>query len=165
MAATNFSSDVSKAVVSDKFRLVFLAGFEGSGHHYFSKVEDTMFQANPDLSRIENNCELSVYPYYVPSCMGGAVNALVDAESQASEEMKKLRERLAYLPEAGSVCITAHAYSYPSLNGPEKVMQYIDLPRLAESAEAEGIDMRVVYMRRSAEELIIANTVHRSFQK
>ncbi|CAM9808577.1 unnamed protein product, partial [Ectocarpus fasciculatus] len=35
---------------------------------------------------------------------------------------------------------------------------------LAEIAEAENVDLRVVYLRRSAEDLIIANTVHRRFQ-
>lgn len=165
IATANFSASVSKAVVSNNFRLVFLAGFEGSGHHYFKTAEETMFQANPDLPRIGNNCQLSPHPYYLPSCMSGGAHAFAGAEHRAKEEMKKLREQSASLPLGGTICTTSSAYSYPLEAGPNKVMQYFDLLRLAEVAEAESIDMRVVYMRRSAKDMIIANTVHRRFQK
>ncbi|CAN0167541.1 unnamed protein product [Hapterophycus canaliculatus] len=41
----------------------------------------------------------------------------------------------------------------------------MDLRLLAEAAEAEGIDFRVLYLRRSARDFIVANSVHRLFQE
>lgn len=97
--------------------------------------------------------------------MGGGAHAFVDAESQARREMKKLGERSAHLPLAGTVCTTSNTYSYPLNGGPDKAMQYFDLLRMAEVAEAEDIDMRVVYIRRSAKDMLVANTVRRNFQQ
>jgi len=45
------------------------------------------------------------------------------------------------------------------------VFQYMDLRLLAQTAEAEGVDFRVLYLRRPARDIILANTVHRDFQK
>lgn len=46
-----------------------------------------------------------------------------------------------------------------------KVFGYLDLGLLAEVAEAEGVDLRVLYLRRSARDVVVANTVHRDFHK
>jgi len=46
-----------------------------------------------------------------------------------------------------------------------KVFKYMDLRLLAEVAEAAGVDFRVLYLRRKARDIILANTVHRHFQK
>ncbi|CAN0408704.1 unnamed protein product [Laminaria digitata] len=54
--------------------------------------------------------------------------------------------------------------SYPSGLGPDKALRYLDLRMLAEVAEEEGVDLRVLYLRRSAKDLLIANTIHRKFQ-
>lgn len=42
---------------------------------------------------------------------------------------------------------------------------YFDLRLMAEVAEAEGVDFRVVYLRRPVKDVILANTVHRRFQE
>ncbi|CAN0314861.1 unnamed protein product, partial [Scytosiphon promiscuus] len=55
--------------------------------------------------------------------------------------------------------------SYPYLGGSNKVFQYTDLRMLAEAAENEGVDLRILYLKRSANELVIANTIHRDFPK
>ncbi|CAN0311826.1 unnamed protein product [Scytosiphon promiscuus] len=44
-------------------------------------------------------------------------------------------------------------------------MQYVDPRLMAEAAEAEGVDFRVLYLKRSAKELLLADTVHRHFQE
>ena len=56
-------------------------------------------------------------------------------------------------------------YSYPRGRGPNKALRYFDLRMLAEVAEAEGVDLRVLYLRRPVKDILIANTVHRDFQK
>ena len=53
--------------------------------------------------------------------------------------------------------------SYPMGTGPNKALKYFDLRMLAEVAEAEGVDLRVLYLRRPVKQLVIANTVHRRF--
>lgn len=53
--------------------------------------------------------------------------------------------------------------SFPTGNGPDKVIHYVDLRLIAELAEEEGIDFRVVYLQRPAKDMLIANTVHRQF--
>lgn len=49
--------------------------------------------------------------------------------------------------------------------GGEQVFQYVDLRQLAENAEREGIDMRVIYLRRSAKDMLFSNIVHRRFEE
>lgn len=78
--------------------------------------------------------------------------------------MQRLAEQAAGFPSP-TVYFPKIAMSYPRLNGPEKVMQYNDLKKIAEEAESAGLDMRVLYLKRSARDLIIANTVQRHFQE
>lgn len=56
-------------------------------------------------------------------------------------------------------------YSYPHGSGQKKLMKYIDLRLLAEVAEKEGVDFRVLYLRRSVKDILVADTVHRHFQE
>ncbi|CAN0332103.1 unnamed protein product, partial [Hapterophycus canaliculatus] len=44
--------------------------------------------------------------------------------------------------------------SYPYSVGAHKVFQYTDLRMLADLAEEEGVDLRVVYLRRSAQDMV-----------
>ena len=159
------STVVTKSVISDKFRLVFIAGLEGTGHHYVMGADNAMFKMNPDLPRISKNYELSQQPYYVPSFMGGNGSQYAEAESRAREEMKRLAEQADGLPLPGTTYLMHNSWSYPTNSGWNKVMQYLDLQRLVEEAEVNGVDMRVLYLRRSAKDIVIANTVHRHFQK
>ncbi len=46
-----------------------------------------------------------------------------------------------------------------------KVFKYMDLRLLAEVAEDAGVDFRVLYLRRKARDIILADTVHRQFHK
>ncbi|CAN0455879.1 unnamed protein product [Laminaria digitata] len=56
-------------------------------------------------------------------------------------------------------------YSYPDGWGLNKVMKYLDLRLLAEAAEAEGVDFRILYLQRPAKDILVANTIHRNFQE
>lgn len=158
------SAGVNKTVVSDKFRMVFIAGLEGSGHHYVEAADTAMFVANPDLLRTGKRHRLSHFPYYIPSSMSEKALNFADSEVEARDEMQRLAEHAAGLPSPGTVYVMHNSWSYPTHSGAQKVMQYIDFPRLAEVAESAGIDMRVLYLRRSAKGMVIADTVHRDFQ-
>lgn len=163
---TTFSpAVVTKTVTSDKFRVVFLAGLEGAGHHYVMAADSAMFSMNPDLPRIRKDEELDVTPYYLPNVLGGDASRYAQAEDTARNEMRRLAEHAAGLPLPGSVYVLHNSWSYPTYPGKNKVMQYIDLQRIADMAEESGVDMRVLYLRRSAQDILVANTVHRDFQE
>ncbi|CAM9163036.1 unnamed protein product, partial [Pylaiella littoralis] len=156
----------SKELVSDHFRLVFLAGLEGAGHHYFMAADRHMFDNNPDLPRIWEEHNIDLNPYYLPSFMGGKACRYAEKENQARAEMRKLANAAASMPSPGTIYVEHHeqAWSYPTGHGVHKAMQYLDLQRMAETAADEGVDFRVLYLQRSAGDIIIANTVHRRFQ-
>lgn len=63
------------------------------------------------------------------------------------------------------VIIDLDTPSYPYDSGADKVMKYTDLRMLAQFAEEEGLDFRVIYLQRSAKDMLIADTMHRHFQK
>lgn len=156
------SSDVvAKTIVSDKVRFVFLAGLEGSGHHYIMAAGEAVFSVNPDLPQFDKR--LGIRPFYVPFAMGESAAHYATTELQARKEMKALAEQAAGLP-GPTVYLPDRALSFPFNSGYGKVMQYNDLRRLAHAAELEGLDARVVYLKRSAQDMIIADTVHRHFQ-
>lgn len=159
------SVDTDKAVVSDKFRMVFIAGLEGAGHHYIMGADSAMFAANPDLPRVSKDNQLSAQPYYVPSFMAEKASHYARTEAQGREEMRRLAEQAAEMPEPGTLYVLHNSWSYPTYGGENKVMQYIDVQRMAEAAADSGVDMRVIYLRRSAKEILVANTVHRDFQE
>lgn len=156
---------VPKTVSSDTFRFVFVAGLEGAGHHYILGADTDMFIANPDLAYINEGDYLSEDPYYLPSCMSKNVSYYPKAEAQALQQMHRLAKVASILPPPGTVYVQHKSLSYPARSGVDKVFQYVDLRRMVEVAEEAGVDMRVLYLRRSAREIVIANTVHRPFHK
>ncbi|CAM9145399.1 unnamed protein product [Ectocarpus fasciculatus] len=152
---------VPKTHVSDIFRLVFVAGVEGTGHHYIKEAMNSMYADSSDLPRGDGK-NIGVHKYYAPNVMGGEEAKKFSLTSrQATENMRQLAEWAATLSSPGTLEFFAMASSYPLNAGPLKVMQYMDLRAMAETAEGEGIDFRVLYLRRSAKDLVIANTVHR----
>ncbi|CAM9392363.1 unnamed protein product [Scytosiphon promiscuus] len=153
---------VSKTVFSDKMRLVFLVGLEGAGHHYFTDAAKAMFREHPSL--LHNGTMFqSGSEFYIPNAMGKSSADFEKAVRKGQKRMEDLAQLGERLPPPGSLKIFK-GKSFPSGFGVHRAMQYVD-PRLtAEAAEAEGVDLRVVYLKRSAKELILADTVHRQFQ-
>lgn len=164
LTSASSSADVTKAIESDTFRMVFLAGLEGAGHHYIMASDSAMLDMYPNLPRINETYLLSPKPYYLPTFMATSTTNYAQQEHKAREAMKRLAEQAAALPPPGSVYILHNSWSYPTFHGTHKVTQYIDLQRIAEVAEDTGVDLRVLYLRRSAKGLLVANTVHRHFQ-
>eukprot|EP00903_Cladosiphon_okamuranus_P015285 g14125.t1 len=154
---------INKSVESSSFRLLFLAGLEGTGHHYVLGAGRAMFKANPDLPRIGS--DMFIKPFFLPSYMGERASNFVNAEADALEAMQGLAKEAESLPLPGTVYFPRKAWSYPRGNGAGKVERYVDLKKMAEVAESTGIDLRVIYLKRAAEDLIVADTVHRNFQK
>lgn len=167
---------VPKTVFSSKLRLIFLVGLEGTGHHYFVGALRDLFTSNADLP-YSNMCGVAKQLYLYNS-MGQDPAHYASVKEYVDGEMGKLADSQLDMDERGSMaCLqpirTAPEYecqgvgmlSYPVLNGASKPIQYPDLRVIAEAAEANGIDFRVVYMKRSAANLLVADTIHRHFDK
>lgn len=97
--------------------------------------------------------------------MSGTAAHYAEKYQAAGEEMRKLALRGDSLKPPGTLAQVSGRYSYPFDKGPDKVLQYIDMRMMAEVAETQGVDFRVLYLRRSVKDMVIANTVHRDFQK
>lgn len=174
LSTSNLTAVVPKTVHSSTLRLLFAVGLEGVGHHYFFQAVDDVFTRHNNLVRL-NKCDLAE-PYYLTSSMSQSVSHYEEQMDQARRQMRALKGLI--LPDGsvatmqGANLMSDHVHcediggmlSYPHNPGPDKVLQYVDLRMLAEAAEAEYVDLRVVYLQRSAKDLIISNTAHRHFQ-
>lgn len=161
-ASSPASPVLPKTVFSSKFRVVFAVGLEGTGHGYFLQAREDLFRKNRHLDRLP---DLDLSRYRIWSSMGGNAQRYSIALKEAKIEMRKLARRGANMPSPGTVKIIHGKQSYPFGYGPNKVLKYMDLRMLAEVAEAEGVDFRVVYLRRPVKDILVANTVHRRFQE
>lgn len=156
---------VPKTVVSSNMRFVFAVGVEGTGHHYFVDVLHHLFHTNPHLVQISRNGNVNNEPYAIHLSMGGNAQHYNTELCRARKDMRKLGQRGEELDFPGTVVSMGSRNSYPNGNGPNKALKYVDLRLLAEVAEEEGVDLRVVYLRRRAKDLIIADTNHRHIQR
>ncbi|CAM9699176.1 unnamed protein product [Ectocarpus fasciculatus] len=154
---------VHKTVVSNNVRLVFQLGLEGAGHHYIIGAVEDMFEAHPDLVRLDVKFP-QFGKFYIPNTMRTSSTAFAVSWQQGREQMRDFGQRARTIPPPGTIQFVVGGISYPCGNGPQKVQQYVDLRLMVEAAEAEGVDIRVLYMKRSAKELLLADTVHRGFQ-
>lgn len=161
------SSDgvLPKSIFSSKLRLVLAVGLEGTGHNYFCQVDDHLFDNNPGLTRLPSNDYLNIARFHIRSGMGDDVKHYRTALASAKAQMRLLEQAEEVLPSPGTVMIIHGKYSYPDNFGANKALMYLDLRLLAEVAEEEGVDFRVVYLRRPVKDILVANTVHREFQK
>ena len=148
------SKVVPKTLFSDKVRFMFLAGLEGTGHHYVLAAGEA----------VAKKTHLNKKPFYLPSAMGGSASDFAENERLGRLEMKELAREAAGLANP-AIYFPSHPWSFPANPGPAKVLQYDDLRRMTEAADLEGLDVRVVYLKRSAQDIIIADTVHRHFQE
>ncbi|CAN0377864.1 unnamed protein product, partial [Scytosiphon promiscuus] len=137
-----------KTAVSSKIRLVLAVGIEGTGHDYVLKVDDNLFRKNNHLVRLAGDATVRVGRYHIKRSMGKSAQHYYETIDWGRENMRRLAEREAEIPSPGTVMIVHGKYSYPDGHGPDKAMKYVDLRLLAEAAEAEGVDFRVLYLRR-----------------
>lgn len=166
------SGVVDKQVVSSRFRLVFAVGLEGTGHHYFIPALENVFHQHTDLVRI-NTCKL-LPPHYVADVMQSSPAEYAQALALATEGMRELAASVENLEAPGSFSTPQQSeitkrgcfrvMSYPNYGGDNKVFQYLDLTMLAQAAEEAGVDLRLVYLQRSAKAILLANGSHRDLQ-
>lgn len=160
---------VLKTAFSDKMRMVFLVGLEGSGHHTVNDVLHMLCESEnvecPDV------CSLAEVLYKELGSFSSA--------SEYKNGLERLRSMMADLAQTedrlrkqGSVISVATfsncerrvgEMSFPNYGGEDKPLQYVDLRRLAEEAERAGVDLRLIYLSRPASEILISTTEHRHF--
>ncbi|CAM9451489.1 unnamed protein product [Ectocarpus sp. 4 AP-2014] len=150
-------------------RVVFLVGLEGTGHHYMADVLEDV--CKKDKVRCPKLCVMAKVLYPELS-LPKSRNAYWDARKRLREEMEKLaafpEESLAE-DESTVVSFGACRFqgtgmmSYPNFNGDEKALQYVDFRLVAEEAERAGVDMRFVYLARSAADILTSDSGHHNY--
>lgn len=166
---------IPKTVVSDKLRVIFIVGLEGTGHHFASEAFSVAFKDH-DLEQI-SACGLA-QDIYLPLTMQVSASAYLEAQHSLRMEMRRLADLEKDLQAPGTFvtvqrtnqvqeeeCGSLGELSYPNNNGPDKALAYPDLQQLAQLAEEEGVDFRIMYLQRSAKALLLSNTSHRGFHK
>lgn len=159
----NHAPILPKTVFSSKLRVVLAVGLEGTGHNYFLAVDDHLFHNYPDLVRLTGHDAINMAFYHIQYSMGDNAQRYSTTMDLARDQMRKLARRGAELPSPGTVLILHGNFSYPDGMGVHKALMYLDLRLLAEMAEEEGVDFRVVYLQRPVNDMLVANTVHRGF--
>lgn len=167
---------VRKTHFSSRVRLVFVVGVEGAGHHYIVRALEHMYAERKDLMHLVE-CRMAA-PYSVFDSMTESPSYYAKALELARRDMRRLAQLdqttvrpggLATLQATNGTntedCDNVGILSYPNNAGPNKVFKYTDLGMLAKVAEAEGVDLRVVYLKRAAKDIIVADTRHHHFQK
>ena len=147
------SSFVEKTVFSDNTRLVFPAGIEGTGHHYFMSIWDVL---DPSIKK-----PFFVGMYRIDYSMSSNIEKYKNVVEKSKYNMDVLYDET-ILDSPNLVYVTG-GYSYPTNSGQDKAFQCPDLRPIAEDAEESGIDLRIIYLKRSAKDSIISNTDHRQF--
>ncbi|CAM9871547.1 unnamed protein product [Scytosiphon promiscuus] len=147
---------LSKTVFSDKMRVIFLVGLEGVGHHYLRLALSEASQKLPNLIQEASACNCS--------WQSGTISQYIADLDLARQQMQSFAQVKEGLQEGQAKLVHfVHCVSYPYSGGVHKVFQYTDLRMLADLAEEGGVDFRVVYLRRSAGDMVVADTVHRQF--
>lgn len=175
-AESNGSHPIEKHIVSSKLRLVFFAGLEGTGHHYFSEAFSMMFTTFSDVVEIDA-CDIA-RNIYLPLTMTTDPFHYEKTQLALRSALQNLSEVQEDLGGEGTIVTVQHRkgqpsrchganaqLSFPNNPGPDKALAYPDLQVLARVAEEEGIDVRILYLQRSAKELLLSDTVHRHFHK
>lgn len=158
---------LKKQANSSRMRLLFLVGLEGTGHHYMADVLDKLCNTGP--VPCPKMCPLgrAIYPALsIPETVGD----YKIAREKLREEMQNLARQEEALPEGEGVMVgfgpcrfEIGLLSYPNFKGPEKALQYVDLKIVAEEAERAGIDLRIIYLTRSARSIMISNMIHNNY--
>ncbi|CAM9172629.1 unnamed protein product [Ectocarpus sp. 8 AP-2014] len=159
---------VEKKTVSSRLRVMFLVGLEGTGHHYFLNVfDDVCTTAAVPCSKA---CPIAKALY--PSL---ATPRTKQDYERARRELRRELENLAAYPAEfmteGQATIAQFVtcrsksgmMSFPNFNGNDKALQYVDFRLLAEEAERAGVDVRFVYLARSARSILISDTQHNHY--
>lgn len=164
------SGELQKTVSSTKTRMVFPVGLEGTGHHFMNHVLDEMCLL--DEVSCPDTCALAKALYWKM--------ATPEKTSEYREGLEALKSEIEALalavdetPDDVISLLTfgrcefndskVGVMSYPNFGGVDKPLQYVDVRTLAEEAERVGIDLRLIYLGRSAKSILLSDTGHRYF--
>ena len=162
---------LEKTVFSSKIRMVFLVGLEGSGHHLMNGVLQRVCAFDsvscPDICYIADILYNRVStPETELEYRDGleelhtAMDALaLNAHGSDDSELVTL----ATFSSCDGGRYQVGELSYPDFGGEDKAIQQVDLRILAAEAERVNFDLRVIYLSRSAEEILVSTTEHRQF--
>ncbi|CAM9115645.1 unnamed protein product, partial [Hapterophycus canaliculatus] len=166
----DYPAVVEKKTFSSRMRIIFMVGLEGTGHHYLADVLENI--CNTASVPCPKTCRVAkaLYP-------GMSVPQSANEYEEARRHLRREMEILAaypedYLPEGkatmasfGScrVEVSAGMMSFPNYNGDSKALQYVDFRLLAEEAERAGVDLRMVYLARSARSILVSDTQHNHY--
>ncbi|CAM9553921.1 unnamed protein product [Scytosiphon promiscuus] len=164
----DYPAVVEKKTFSSRMRIIFLVGLEGTGHHYLADVLEDM--CNTATVPCPKTCRLA-HALYPGMSVPKTVNEYEDARRRLRREMEVLASYPEeYLPEGkatmasfGRCRVEAGMMSYPNYNGESKALQYVDFRLLAEEAERAGVDLRFVYLARSARSILVSDTQHNHY--
>jgi len=157
---------------SEDRRVVFIAGLEGSGHHFWREIFDKCTRtgdcvASPDLATAlySQNEKNGLFNHYEPT--GNYSDAESEGVRSAFRALSSIDgmhwvNGLGRHVENGNRGTTG-MMSYPNFGGPDKIYQHPDVWALAKIAEAVGEDLRVLFVGRQARALLMSTAVHRQF--
>ncbi|CAM9704712.1 unnamed protein product [Pylaiella littoralis] len=160
-----YSGVIVKSVFSSKMRMIIPVGIEGTGHHAVHTAISEMCKLDTVLC--PGACDVNTALFWD---MGAAKD-----ESQYKHGLDKLQDAMDALAmtadglDNDEICLTVpgkcsvRMMSFPAHEGPDKALQYIDLKIFAREAERAGIDLRFIYLDRSATNVLISTTQHRTF--
>lgn len=158
---------VEKKTFSSALRLVYLVGLEGTGHHYFADALDK-FCKNPEVP-CPKVCNMS-YALYPGIGNPPTTGDHLKGRIKLRKAMEGLAAAERSLPSGNSTMVSfgkcrwkSGMMSYPNFNGNLKALQYVDFKVLAEEAEHAGVDLRIVYLTRSAPDILISDTKHNNY--
>ena len=165
LALTLSDGILPKTVLSSKLRLVFLVGLEGSGHHYIVSVFRHFADSGDGGIFKQEGCHIMFESLDLDNAMTRFPSYYAEHVEEARDRMQTLAQIEAKLRPDEALASLCGKYSYPRKSGSEKVFHYIDLRTLATLAEEAGVDLRVLYLKRSAKDMVISTTIHRDFHK
>jgi hypothetical protein len=159
---------VKKDAVSSKVRFVFFAGLEGSGHHGVNSAYKECGVMCASAKAVAQELYAGgntphgafVYGDQTDEQVRAHRAAAIDAFRRVEAEHGSGPARLVFVNGGEG---TNGEMSYPNFSGSDKFLHNPDVTVLARLAEDAGVDLRVVVLRRGAEDILRSTTVHRHF--
>lgn len=164
---SNETTLLQKKTFSDKIRLVFIAGLEGTGHHGLNSMFQICVKKRLCKPEVEITQKIMSFKRLENQLHGlfGAVDVetslhIADEIQKRMNELSNSTETQLYFLGLGFVKFSG-MLSYPNYNGAYKTLDHPDAFTLAQLAEAAGIDFRVVVLQRNAMEILASDMDHR----
>ncbi|CAM9793970.1 unnamed protein product [Choristocarpus tenellus] len=164
---------IRKTVYSDKLRLVFFAGLEGTGHHYWHQANNLCLRKKWCTTKCE--LSLALYPGLATAPSLAEYDGAIEELEHSLDDLRRLEHEVAVgnssesngfggliIPVNAAPCPSSGMMSYPNFNGANKALQYVNIILLAQMSEEKGIDLRIVYLQRPSED-IISSDARRGF--